>query len=184
MDARNVKLICLALIGMSAMSCDSRDRSPPADSAVHVGQPVAIAPTTSRSGVAPAGVAPDPCPHTGQWAACSVERRLRQSGFVVRPLKDEAKKRPGFSVLPLVYSLGKTRLEVFLYPDEAALARDVAGLDTTLASPRGSPPAWEGEPIFVRSGNLAAVILSRSPRQAERAVLALTAGAPQPGSPR
>jgi hypothetical protein len=76
--------------------------------------------------------------------------------------------------------LGHARLEVFVYPDEAALARDIAGIDTLTASPRGKPGAWETPPTFVRSANLAAVFLTDSPVQAERLTLAITAGAPQP----
>jgi hypothetical protein len=73
---------------------------------------------------------------------------------------------------------------VFVYPSEAALAKDVASLDTLTASPRGRPTSWETPPTFVRSANLAAVLLTDSPVQAERLTLAITAGAPQPASGR
>jgi hypothetical protein len=82
--------------------------------------------------------------------------------------------------MPAVYTLGHSRLEVFVYPDEAALARDFAALDSLTASPRGKPGTWEAVPTFVRSANLAAVFLTDSPVQAERLTLAITAGAPQP----
>ena len=85
---------------------------------------------------------------------------------------------------PRVYKLGKARLEVFLYDTEAAVTRDVAQLDTAIAAPKGSASPWEMPPIFMRSQNLAAVLLTENARQAERVVLAITAGAPQPGSPR
>ena len=124
------------------------------------------------------------CPHTGQWATCSVENRLRQAGFVAKRVQDKPPARAGFSVTPIVYTLGSSRLEVFLYPDEAALARDIAKIDTVTVAPIGSAGAWETPPLLIRSGNLAAVLLSQKPRQAERLALALTAGAPQPGSPR
>ena len=71
-----------------------------------------------------------------------------------------------------------------MYPDESALARDIAGLDTLTASPRGRPNMWETVPTFVRSVNLAAVFLTDSPVQAERLTLAITAGAPQPNPAR
>lgn len=92
--------------------------------------------------------------------------------------------RAGFTVSPVVYRLGSSRLEVFLYPDEAALARDLARIDTLTVTPIGTPGSWETPPLLIRSGNLAAVLLAQNPRQAERLSLALTAGAPQPGSPR
>lgn len=113
-----------------------------------------------------------------------MEKRLRQSGFVAKRVEGEAPRRPGFSVKPIVYMLGTARLEVFLYDDEQGMMRDVAAIDTVLVTPRGIPSPWETTPLLVRSGNLAAVFLTQNARQAERLVLALTAGAPQPGSPR
>ena len=127
---------------------------------------------------------PSPCPRTGKWALCSVEKRLQQAGFVVRPADGVALRRAGFSVVPTAYTLGHARLEVFVYPDESALARDIAGIDTLTASPRGRPSVWETAPTFVRSANLAAVFLTDSPVQAERLTLAITAGAPQPNPGR
>lgn len=76
--------------------------------------------------------------------------------------------------------LGRSRLEVFIYPDEASLSRDVAKLDTIAVAPRGLAVHWEATPTFLRSGNLAAVFLSDNGQQVERLTLALTAGAPQP----
>jgi hypothetical protein len=109
-----------------------------------------------------------------------VEKRLIQSGFVLVPVKGTPTRRPGYSVLPAVYQLGESHLEVFLYPNATAAARDVAGLDTLTASPRGSPGDWGASPTFVRSVNLIAILLTGSPVKAERLSLALTAGAPQP----
>ena len=141
-----------------------------------------------RIAIAPPAAKPEsttsPCPHTGRWARCSVENRLRQAGLVLRPVKGESQQRAGFSVRPVVYTLAGARLEVFLYSDEAALTRDIARMDTVRVAPIGSPSAWEMTPHFIRSGNLAAVFLTQNQRQAERLALALTAGAPQPGSPR
>lgn len=125
---------------------------------------------------------PSPCPRTGRWALCSVEKRLEQSGFVVKSIGGDPPARAGFSVRPAVYALGGMRLEVFIYPNEAALARDVAKLDTVTVLPRGSAGRWDAETAvtFVRSGNLAAVFLSDNALKVERLTLALTAGAPQP----
>src|SRR6266850_3965886 len=101
------------------------------------------------------------CPRTGKWALCSVENRLVQSGFVVRRVNGEAPHRAGFSVAPAVYTLGRSRLEVFIYPTESALAADVAKMDTISAAPRGAKNSWPFfSPTFVHSGNLAAVFLT------------------------
>jgi len=120
------------------------------------------------------------CPRTGQWALCSVQKRLEQAGFVVMSVKGPAPHRAGFSVLPAIYTLGRSRLEVFLYSSATAAATDLAGLDTTSAAPPGRSNPWPIPPTFVRSANLIAVFLTNSPVQGERLTLALTAGAPQP----
>ncbi len=120
------------------------------------------------------------CPSTGRWALCSVERRLEQSGFVVRRINGEVSRRAGFSVAPTAYTLGRSRLEVFIYPNDTALAADMAKIDTVSVAPRGAPNQWSMPPTFVHSGNLAAVFLTDNATQAERLTLALTAGAPQP----
>jgi hypothetical protein len=137
--------------------------------------------SSSESPASVAGSAPIsvPCPRTGQWAVCSVEKRLEQSGFVVKSVARAAPRRAGFSVAPTVYTLGRSRLEVFIYPNEAALSADVAKMDTVSAAPRGAANPWGMPPTFVRSGNLAAVLLTDNATQAERLTLALTAGAPQ-----
>jgi hypothetical protein len=83
--------------------------------------------------------------------------------------------------LPTAYTLGRSRLEVFIYSSESSLAADVAKIDTLTAAPRGVKNPWPFfSPTFVRSANLAAVFLTDNPTQAERLTLALTAGAPQP----
>ncbi len=146
--------------------------------------------TAGKSGVVgesapPVGTRTTPttvgCPRTGKWALCSVEKRLGQSGFVVKRVSGEAPHRAGFSVVPAVYMLGRSRLEVFIYPSESAVSADVARMDTLVAAPRGAPNPWPFfSPTFVRSANLAAVFLTDNATQAERLTLALTAGAPQP----
>jgi hypothetical protein len=149
--------------------------------------PVAVAAKQSAAeppGTASPATIASGCPHTGRWALCNVESRLRQAGFVVKLKPGESPERPGFTVKPVVYGVGRGRLEVFVYDDEAALERDMAKMDTVRVAPPGANATWETPPVLIRSGNLAAVFLTDSPQQAERLALALTAGAPQPGSPR
>ncbi len=118
------------------------------------------------------------CPGTGYWALCSLESRLKRSGFVLTKLDRDTARRAGFSVTPTAYKLGRGRLEVFLYDDSIALARDIARLDTVTVAPSGSQSMWPSTPTLVRSGNLAAVFMEQNQRQAERFILAITAGAP------
>jgi hypothetical protein len=134
------------------------------------------APAAAESSVA--GDSSTPCPRTGKWAICSFEKRLVQAGFVLRKAGGEAPRRSGLSVPPQAYTLGRAYLEVFVYPDEAAMERDLEGLDTTVVAPRGGKNDWGMPPRFIRSGNLIAVLLTSNEQQAERLSLAVTAGAP------
>jgi hypothetical protein len=168
------------LVSILAAACEQSPRSPPDSAASGSVNPPAV-PRVENIG---SDSLKPGCPHTGRWAICSVENRLRQSGFVAKRLNGKPEKRAGFSVTPIVYKLGSSRLEIFLYPDEAALARDLAKIDTVAVAPAGTVGSWETQPLLIRTGNLAAVLLTQNPRQAERLSLALTAGAPQPGSPR
>jgi hypothetical protein len=169
-------ILCIAIL---ASGC-GRSRNPDkgSDTPVAVAQTRPSAATASSTGTKKRSE----CPPTGAWALCSVEKRLAQAGFVPRKATTPGQKRAGFSVVPTTYALGHSTLEVFLYPDARALARDWAKLDTLAAAPPGQTGAWPMPPTLLRSANLAAVFLTDSPTQAERLTLALTAGAPQPGS--
>lgn len=163
-------LACMIVYG-----CGGGSEKSPAPVAQPAAAPAVVA-TTGNTSLA--------CPHTGRWAICNVEQRLKQAGFVVRRVSAEPSKRAGFSVTGVAYSLGRARLEVFIYNDETALARDMAKLDTVRVAPASVTGSWEVTPLLIHSGNLAAVYLGDNPQQAERVTLALTAGAPQQGSPR
>lgn len=170
-------LACAAI----AAACNSSPRSSTPDT---VAAPVA---GTTQNSIPSVSQLPavDPCLHDGKWALCSIERRLKQSGFVVKRIDSASMNRAGFSIKPTVYSLGQSRLEVFLYADSASLMKDIGKLDTLVVGPRGTQTQWgDIPPVLVRSANLAGVILSLNSRQVERAILAITAGPPQPGSPR
>ena len=165
----------MILIFVCAAACSRKDEAP---SQTTLAPNPAPAPTADSP-----RLAVNPCEHTGLWAQCSLERRLKQSGFVVKKL-DEQPDRAGFKPKPIVYSLGDSRLEVFLYDSEKGADLDLAQLDTVTVAPKGAQPAWPSTPAFIHSANLVAVLLTQNQRQAERVVLAITAGPPQPGSPR
>jgi len=175
------KFPAVAMITSAALAACTRTGSENAGSASSTATvSTVVSESTPKAGTTSAPPA-TACPRTGQWALCSVEKRLAQSGFVVSHVSGEAPRRAGFSVIPAVYKLGRSRLEVFIYPSESALAADVAKIDTVAATPRGAPNPWPFySPTFVRSANLAAVFLTDNGTQAERLINALAAGAPQP----
>lgn len=172
---RSVRLHPPAVLALLA-ACGGSD-PPPVDTSVAVAPALspAVVPSSRESAATATGA---DCPATGKWALCSLEKRLRRAGFVATKIDSESPSRPGFSVKPTVYKLGSGRLEVFLYDDAVAMEKDIAGIDTLTVSPPGNPPAWPSGAALVRNGNVAAVYMGQTSRQAERLVLAITAGAP------
>src|SRR5512144_2997672 len=79
-------LVCILILsacsGHEGSQADSKAVANASTAAVNANQPVSLPSSTKP--------AAPPCPHTGKWAPCSVERRLKQSGFVVKRLTDEA----------------------------------------------------------------------------------------------
>ncbi len=122
----------------------------------------------SAASTVPAAPVDANCPATGLWAVCSVEKRLKQSGFVAQKTDSVGEKRAGISVEPIAYRLNKSRLELYLYDNVASLQNEISKIDTTKVAP-----------VFIRSGNLIALLFTDDGTQAERLALALTAGAPQ-----
>ena len=174
------RLTSLLLLALAIPAACSRSSSGSGDSAVSGTAALNVVTTSAVGSASDSAPKTSRCPRTGRWALCNVEQRLMQSGFVVRRVDSVGPRRPGFAVAPAVYTLGRTRLEVFIYPNEAAVSADVAKIDTVFAAPRGTKNTWGLVPTFVRSANLAAVFLTDNATQAERFTLAITAGAPQP----
>ena len=174
------RVVIVAAISVACGS--SRESSTNSDTVATGNEPPATATSAPLDSASVRKAGPQ-CEPTGLWAECSVKKRLESAGFVPFPGPNSA-RRAGFSVAPIAYTLGHARLELFLYPDERALARDLTQLDTTKAAPIGGMNSWEATPIFIRSANLAAVLITDNARQAERVSLALTAGPPQPRGPQ
>jgi hypothetical protein len=164
-------------IAVLAVAACGRSSSDSASDSVAAAPPVAAASSTvQKYSTEP------PCPPTGRWAPCSLEKRLKRSGLVARKIDGAVTPRAGFSVNPQVYKIGRDdRLEIFIYASEAALAKDIAKMDTVRVAPIDGASAWTSPHVLIHSGNLAAVLLTTDAREADRLYLALTAGAPQPG---
>ena len=120
-----------------------------------------------------------PCPETGAWRRCNLEKRLERSGFVV-VRGDTTVRHPFLDVPGTAYRLGVDELQVFIYPSEAARKRDLADIDATTVSPPNAPAIWAARPTLITSNNLAAILIGGSSRQVERVQNALTAGLPRP----
>jgi hypothetical protein len=138
---------------------------------------VALSDTTAAASPAAPKAA---CPSTGQWAACSVFDRLDHAGLAPRrdssagPVRLDPLTATGSRLL-----LGGAELDVFVYPNEAARARDEERLDKHQFVEVTGEPTLRGEPTLIRSANLLAVLRSRNDHQRERVADALSAGPPQ-----
>lgn len=166
-----------ARLGFAAMAmlsaCGRSDKTSLSDTAVTRSNATSVSVATAPHA--------SPCPATGLWAVCSIEKRLKSAGMVAKKINGEGPPHAGFTVAPSVYSVGRgSRLELFIYPDHAALSRDMSALDTLTVAPRGTKGSWSSAPTLIRSANLAAVLITPDAREAERLSLALEAGAPQP----
>lgn len=108
-----------------------------------------------------------------------MRQRLERAG--VAPVRVPGETRlPFISVPGIRFRVGHDTLSVFLYRDAAALAKDVARLDTLRVQPRDTTVVWGAPPTLMTSNNMAAILLSDRPTQVERVRLALTAGLPAP----
>jgi hypothetical protein len=120
------------------------------------------------------------CPRDGLWHACSVERRLAQSGLrpVLEP--DSTRPIPGVSGPTTHWRLGRQQLWLVLFADSAAARDAMASMDSLRAAPRGDTTVvWPDRATLLRSANAVGVLLGGSDRTVERVTDALLAGPPQ-----
>jgi hypothetical protein len=121
------------------------------------------------------------CPRDGRWHACSVERRLSQSGLrpVLEP--DSTGGIPGVSGDAVHWRLGRQRLRVVLLADSAGARTAMGGMDSLRAAPLGDTAVrWPDRATLLRSANAIGLLLGGSDRTVERVADALLAGPPQP----
>ena len=132
------------------------------------------------------------CPLTGNWQPCSVFMRLDRAGLAPQ-VQPDTLRDAAFGVPGVRYLLGDATLDVFVYATPQARELATAALDSAavvrtrsrLAPPpqQASPlakgaPAGRRESHFVRTANIAAVLANARGQQAERVLLAITAGQP------
>jgi hypothetical protein len=180
---RAITLVPLTLIGASACDGSQKD-APVADSTravADVGVDDAAPDSAEQARVDSVLAVLASCPRDGRWHACSVERRLAQSGLrpVLEP--DSAGGIPGVTGDAVHWRLGRQRLRVVLFTDSAAARTAIAGLDSLRAAPLGDTAArWSERATLLRSANAISLLLGGSDRTVERVTDALLAGPPQP----
>ena len=155
-------------VGVVAVAACTRDKAPAARDTTN--SPTVASQQADAS-------ADTSCLKSGAWRACNVLDRLEHAGLVLE--KEDAPARiPLFSVEGQTYKTTQSTIHVFLYTDEAARRQDTDRLDSVAVAPRGGSYTWSNPAVLVTSNNMAAVVVSPNERQAERIVLALSAGLP------
>lgn len=118
------------------------------------------------------------CPNTtGRWDECNVRQRLERAGLAPQRVTGEV-RQPFLRVPGIAYRVGRAELQVYLYDDAPALARDLARVDSVRVQGPDTTVSWSATPTLITSNNLAAILLSDHDTQIERVRLALTAGLP------
>lgn len=167
---RAIRAACAGVGVLSLLACGGRGAGERAGGGK--GSAAASAATAAAASASSAK-----CPMSGEWRLCSVLDRLDRAGLAPQPGTDTV-RRSFFSVPGQRIRIGRGTLEVYVYPDHDAMARDVRRLDSASASPPGEHVDWPTPPTLITSNNLAAVLLSSNERAIERVRDAITAGLP------
>jgi hypothetical protein len=146
-------------------------------------KPTPKSPTTqSAATVAPVTATPAVCPATGQWATCSIMYRLGRSGLAATIDSSAKPQESQLGGQSLMVTLGRSDLELHVFPDSLARVAAVAKLDRTQFVNATAEQTIRRERTLIESVNLVGLLTSISAAQRERVSDALTAGPPQPST--
>ncbi len=106
-----------------------------------------------------------------QWTQANFEEAFRQSGL--SPIRRSSVRQPFMGVEGVLYRVEQAEVQVYLYADAVAVARDTDPLDTTRVAPPTMQVSWRMPPTLIVDNNLAAILLTRDDalRQKIRAVI-------------
>ncbi len=143
------------------------------------------APADSLAGGAVGGdavpaVARPPCPPTGAWAVCHVVERLERGGLIPRLDSAAPPTEPPLTPPGALVRVGNAELELYVYPDAGARAREQRLLDTARYVAFDRELYLRSQTTLIANTNLIAILSSRNSHLRERVNDAITAGPPQP----
>lgn len=119
------------------------------------------------------------CPRTGHWTECIVFARLEQAGVAPRR-EGTIAALPALGPAPATYSIGKSAIAVYLFPDAATRERAARSLDTLHFIAPSAGLTMRREATVIQNDNLLGLLYSQVDQQRERVSDAFLAGAPQP----
>ena len=143
--AKRYEWLCIALAAISACSGskdrEARETIPPTPA------------TTGRPKDTVAGAS------RLQWSLANVEEALHRNGL--NPIRAGLVKQPFLGADGTLYHIGAADLQVYLYADAGAVARDTDPLDTVRVAPPQLQISWRMPPALIVDNNMAAILLTR-----------------------
>lgn len=179
MHPRLIRSTSLALLATAALVAACKGGTPDNQ----------VAGAETKPAVAPPTPGDTTCPLHGNWKPCSIDKRLERAGLAPH-MESDTLRDPAFGVPGFRWTLDDATLDVFVYATPEARQRATSALDSAAIvrsrsrlAPPPRPPAGTTivgprESHFVRASNIAAVLAHAKETQAERVLLAITAGQP------
>lgn len=138
---------CFGLVAIGACGTGSKDRN----TNESVPPPPSAAVTRPKDTVAGASRL--------QWTLTDLEEALRKNGLT--PVRGGSVRQPFLGGEGVLYQIGQADLQVYLYADAGAVARDTDPLDTTRVAPPTMQISWRMPPTLIVDNNMAAILLTR-----------------------
>ena len=89
----------------------------------------------------------------------NLEQALRKNGL--NPIRGGSVRQPFLGGEGVLYQIGPADLQVYLYADAGAVARDTDPLDTTRVAPPTMQISWRMPPTLIVDNNMAAILLTQ-----------------------
>ena len=94
-----------------------------------------------------------------QWTFANLEEALRKNGL--SPIGAGPVRQPFLGAEGVLYRIGETELQAYLYADAGAVARDTDPLDTTRVAPSTMQISWRMQPTLIVDDNMVVILLTR-----------------------
>lgn len=147
--ATRPSLLCLGLLVISA--CGDGSKTPAAEDSVPPPPPPSMVTTPPKDTVAGASRL--------QWTLPNLEEALRKKGL--NPVRGGPVKQPFLGGEGVLYRIGAAELQIYLYADAGAVARDTDPLDTTRVAPPTLQVSWRMPPTLIVDNNIVGILLTR-----------------------
>lgn len=157
--------ICVLLVTIALGSCGKDERDRRAQDVVASVPPAPLA--GPKDTVASAGRL--------DWNLASVEEVLRKAGL--NPVRKGTIRQPFLPGAGVLYEVGRAELQVYIYADAGAVARDTDPLDTSRVAPPTMQISWRMPPALIVDNNLVAILLTRDESLRRRVKVAIESAA-------